>query len=158
MFDRLKSYFDDLQSEDARPAASARGFDELQLAAAALLVHAACVDTTFDDTERAKILEIAKSRLDLSAEEAAALLEAAEHAVDSSVQILGFTRTIKDKYDYDKRVRLMEMLWDVVYADGRVDEFESQLMRRIAGLIYVTDRDSGEARRRVRERRKDGGT
>lgn len=157
MFDRLKTYFDSLQSDGA-PGADAQGFDALQLAAAALLVHAACVDTTFDDSERAKILEIAKSRLDLSAEEANALVQAAEDAVDDSVQILGFTRTIKDSYSYDERVRLMEMLWDVVYADGRVDEFESQLMRRIAGLIYVTDRDSGVARRRVQERHREGGT
>lgn len=157
MFDRLKTYFEDLQS-DSRPAEEERGFDELQLAAAALLVHAACVDTTFDDSERAKILEIVKTRLELGSDEATALLEAAEHAVDNSVQILGFTRTIKDKYGYDERVRLMEMLWDVVYADGRVDEFEAQLMRRIAGLIYVTDRDSGTARRRVVERHKDNGS
>lgn len=152
MLDRLKSYFDKLQG-DVAPAPAVPGFDELQLAAAALLVHAACVDTSFDATERAKILDIVAGRLGLPPDDAQELVGEAESVVGQSVQILGFTRTIKDTYSYDQRVQLMEMLWDVVYADGEVDEFESQLMRRIAGLIYVTDQDSGRARKRVRERR-----
>lgn len=156
MFDRMKRYFDSLQ-DDSAPAEIDRGFDAQQLASAALLVHAAGVDSTFDDSERARIILLATTKLGLAESEAHALVDAAEHAVDNSVQILGFTRTIKDRFSYEQRVQLIEMLWEVVYADGRVDEFESQLMRRISGLIYVTDRDTGEARRRVRSRI-DGGT
>ncbi len=148
MINRIKMFFED---RHARPGGTGghHTFDELHLAAASLLVHAACVDANFDDDERAKITSLIEGRLELSGDEAKTLLEAAETAVDNSVQLLGFTRAIKDKFSYEERVELIEMLWEVVYADGKVDEFESQLMRRIGGLIYVTDRDRGLARKRV---------
>ena len=68
------------------------------------------------------------------------------------MQILGFTREVKDNYSYEERIALVEMLWEVVLADGRVDAHEAQLMRRIGGLIYVSDRDSAIARRRAAAR------
>jgi uncharacterized tellurite resistance protein B-like protein len=72
------------------------------------------------------------------------------------VQLLEFTRTIKDGFSYEERIHLMEMLWEVVYADEVVEAHEASLMRQIAGLIYVDDRDSGIARSRVRARRDAG--
>jgi len=126
------------------------GADERHLAAAALLVRAASIDTRFDAEERATIRRLLEQRLALSHAEADTLLGAAEAAAEASNQLLGFTRTIKDRFSYDERVALMEMLWSVVYADGHADEYERQLLRRIAGLIYVTDRDSGLARQRAR--------
>ena len=151
MINRIKSFFDDRK---ARGAAAHGGHtvDEFHLAAASLLVHAACVDADFDDDERAKIMALMESRLELSGDEARTLLAAAETAVDESVQLLGFTRAVKDNFSYAERVELIEMLWEVVYADGKVDEYESQLMRRIGGLVYVSDRDRGVARKRVLER------
>lgn len=126
--------------------------DERHLAAAALLVHAACVDAEFDETERALILDLVRRRLGLGEEEARELLSAAETAVGDSVQLLGFTRAVKDGFSYEERVELIEMLWQVVHSDGRLDDCEAQLMRRIGGLVYVTDRDRGLARKRVLER------
>lgn len=151
MINRIKSFFVD---RHAKPGGTGghHTVDEFHLAAAALLVHAASIDTEFDDDERAKILELIQKSLELNAEEAQTLLEAAQTAADQAVQLLGFTRAIKDKFTYEERVELIEMLWEVVYADGKVDEYESQLMRRIGGLIYVTDRDRGIARKRVMER------
>ena len=55
-------------------------------------------------------------------------------------------------YEACERVELVEMLWEVVYADGRVDPFEANLLRRIGGLIYVSDRERGAARKRVAAR------
>lgn len=151
MINRIKTFFED---RHARPGGKGghHTVDEQHLAAAALLVHAASVDDRFDDAERAKIAQLIETRLALSVEEAQALLAAAETAAGEAVQILSFTRAVKDRFSYDERIELIEMLWEVVYADGHVDEFESQLMRRIGGLIYVTDRDRGLARKRVTER------
>ena len=108
--------------------------------------------TQFFDLGIKKAKEILWTGDFLTAEEAETLLQAAEQADDQSVQLLGFTRAIKDNFSYEERVGLIEMLWEVVYADGKVDEFESQLMRRIGGLIYVTDRDRGIARKQVLQR------
>lgn len=125
------------------------GPDERQLAAAALLVEVATVDTRFDDSERARIVAYVRERFGLSGPDAEALITAAQAAVDGSTQLYRFTSAVKNGFSYEERVALMESLWEVVYADGRADAFEDQLMRRIAGLICVTDRDRGQARKRA---------
>ena len=63
-----------------------------------------------------------------------------------------FTRVIKDRFSEDERVRMIEMLWTGAYADRRLHDYEASLVRRVAGLIYVADRDSGAARKRVLRR------
>lgn len=126
--------------------------DERHLAAAALLVEVATVDEQFDDDERARIKACVAERFDLSHDDAVALIEAAEHETDGSVQLYAFTSAIRNGFSYDERVELMESLWRVVLADGHVDPYEDQLLRRIAGLIYVTDRDRGLARKRAEGR------
>jgi uncharacterized tellurite resistance protein B-like protein len=151
MINRIKSFFVD---HHARSESTDRHHtvDEFHLAAAALLVHAASVDDHFGDDERAMIMSLVEARLELTPEEARALFDAAQEAADRSIQLHGFTHAVKNGFSYEERVGLIEMLWEVVYADGKLDEFESQLMRRIGGLIYVDDRDRGMARKRVLER------
>lgn len=125
---------------------------EKQLAAAALLIEAAHMDTSFDHAERTTIERIVQHRFDLNEEEAATLIVEAEKAQDQSNQLLHFTRTVKDTFPQEERVELMEMLWEVVYADGELDHYEANLMRRIGGLIYVSDRERGDARKRALKR------
>ena len=151
MLDRIKAFFSALQ-EGAVPGGSGHDREAFNLAAAALLVHAACVDDSYDALERRRILELVRTRLSLAEDEARALVAAAEARVADTVQILGFTRAVKDNFSYDDRVALIEMLWEVVLADGRLDAHEAQLMRRIGGLIYVSDRDRGLARQRAAAR------
>ena len=134
------------------PGGAGHSSEEFTLAAAALLVHAARVDDSYDEVERQHILTLLSERLSLSQEEAQAMISSAEAKVDGSVQILGFTRAVKDNFSYDERVDLGEMLWEVVLADGWLDDHEAQFMRRIGGLIYVSDRDRGLARQRVAAR------
>jgi uncharacterized tellurite resistance protein B-like protein len=132
---------------EAQPAG--HSFEERQLAAAALMVEAATMDSTFEAAERDRIGELIQERFALGAEEAADLIAEAERAVAASVQWHGFTSAIKDGFDHAERVELIEMLWEVTYADGRLHDYEASLLRRIAGLLYVSDRESGEARKRV---------
>lgn len=151
MLDRLFSFFEDRNAAPGNPDGT-HTHDEFHLAAAALLVYVATVDLEFDANERERIEWLCENRFGLPHDEIHSLIEAAAHEVDRSVQLLRFTRTIKDGFSYEERVHLMEMLWEVVYADEVVEAHEAQVMRRIAGLIYVDDRDSGIARSRVRER------
>jgi uncharacterized tellurite resistance protein B-like protein len=133
------------------PAAqhAAHSFEERQLAAAALMVEAATMDSSFDADERARIAALVQARFGLSSEEAQALVAEAERAASSSVEWYGFTRAIKDGFDHAERVQLVEMMWEVAYADGALHDYEASLLRRVAGLLYVGDRESGEARKRV---------
>jgi len=73
-----------------------------------------------------------------------------QHA--ESVHLHRYTKTIKDRFSEAERVELIELLWEVVYADGELHAHESNLLRRIGGLIYVSDRDRGDARKRVMQR------
>jgi uncharacterized tellurite resistance protein B-like protein len=148
MINRIKTL---LSGDTAREAsASANQVEnEVQLAAAALLVEAAWQDETFDAAERARVLDLVRTRFDLTAEEAETLLTAAEASVESSTQMLPYTRTIKDRFTPEERIEMVEMLWQVVYADGVLHDHEAALMRQIGGLVYVSDRDRGVARKRA---------
>jgi uncharacterized tellurite resistance protein B-like protein len=126
--------------------------DELQLAVAALLVEAARMDDHFDAAERAVIERLLATRFKLTPEATRRLLDAAERAADRSTQLFRFTHLAVQRLDAAERVRLIEMLWEVAYADGTLDPDEDALLRRIAGLLYVSDRERGEARQRALQR------
>ncbi len=151
MINRIKALF-----VERRGAPQARGaghsHDELRIAAAALMVEAAQLDDTFDARERDKIRELVAERFELGPEESDSLIETAEARVAESSQLHGFTRVVKAAFSQDERIELIEMLWQVVYADGELHHYEANLMRRLAGLLQVADRDVGAARKRARER------
>ena len=127
-----------------------RGQDELQLAVAALLLEAAVVvDNRFDETERNAILRILERRFGLAAGDAEAVLATAKARVENSAQLFRFTSTINDRLPRERRVEVIEMLWQVAYADRVLDPLEDSLLRRVAGLIDVSDRDRGDAKLRV---------
>jgi uncharacterized tellurite resistance protein B-like protein len=143
VFARLKSL---LSASGPVPSHS---FQERQLAAAALMVEAATMDSEFETQERARIQQLLQNHFALSDLEATQLLAEAETAAAASVEWHSFTRAIKNGFEPAERIALIEMLWEVAYADGVLHDYEASLLRRITGLIYVSDRDSGEARKRV---------
>ncbi|MBL6946640.1 MAG: TerB family tellurite resistance protein [Rhodospirillales bacterium] len=122
---------------------------ELHLAAAALMIEAATLDGSYADAERDTISRVLRAQFDLDAGAVDALIEKADAKVSQSIQILGFTKVIKDRLEPEERAIIMEMLWEVAYADGEVHDYEASLVRRVAGLLYVTDKESGAARKRV---------
>lgn len=123
--------------------------DAEKLAAAALMVEVAVQDGEFALTERETIKKSLIQKLNLSSEDADELLKKAEDKQSQSIQILSFTREIKNHFDEEGRENIMEMLWGVVFADGEEDNYESNLMRRIAGLLYISDKRSGDLRKKV---------
>jgi uncharacterized tellurite resistance protein B-like protein len=148
MLDRIKA----LLTDKAGAAESGSGFDALQLAVAVLLVEAARMDSEFDADERQTVQALLARRFELDAGAAGRLLAQAERKAEGSVELYGFTRTVKDAFEHEDRVELMQMLWEVAYADGTLHDYEANLMRRVAGLVHVTDRESGEARKRALDR------
>jgi len=123
--------------------------DAPKLAAAALLVEAACMDGHFDGDERDAVCAALGGHFRLSESEAETLIEEAEAAHHEATDLHRCTRTINDRYDHGDRVAVMEMLWEVVCADGRLHAYEANLIRRVGGLLHITDRERGEARKRV---------
>ncbi len=136
----------------ADAAAAAEPTTDAPLAACALLVETAVMDGEFAAPERQTIEALLAARFTLSEQESAELVADAERAVAESPQIFRFTNAVNAEFSAEERVALVEMLWEVAYADGVIHAYEENLLRRIGGLIYVSDRDRGEARRRVRAR------
>ncbi|MEQ8283666.1 MAG: TerB family tellurite resistance protein [Parvibaculum sp.] len=131
-------------AEEAAP-----GFDDLQIAVVALLVRAATTDADFSDDERRIIRRLAADGFGLSRADVDALVAAAESEEARTLDLHRWAQAIKQGYDEAERVRLIEKMWEIVYADGVLDDYEANLLRRVAGLIYVPDRESGAARQRV---------
>jgi uncharacterized tellurite resistance protein B-like protein len=148
MFDRLRAWLE--EGGDGGEAAGGR--DELELAVAALLIETARVDATLGEPDRQLIARLLERRFGLSAGDARAAQQVAERRAEGSAQLFGFVRIINDRLPPERRPDLIEMLWEVAYADGVLDPLEDSLLRRIGGLIDVTDRERGAARLRVLHR------
>jgi uncharacterized tellurite resistance protein B-like protein len=80
------------------------------------------------------------------------LIKAAEERATEATDLFHFTRVVVENFTEEERIGVIEMLWEVVYSNGVLTGDEDALIRRVAGLIYVSDRDRGEARRRVMQR------
>ena len=122
---------------------------DMELAAAALLVEAAVLDGAFDAAERTTIERLLKEHFSLDDDDVTALIREAEETIQDANELYTLARTVKDGLEISERTAIIEMLWEVAYADGELHDFESNLVRRLAGQLYVSDRDSGEARKRV---------
>ena len=116
----------------------------------ALLVHAAKIDENYTEAEKTIIKKVIMELNKISLDESKKILEIAEKAEEKSNQIVGFTSEIK-KYSLEFRLKIIEIIWKIVYSDGASDNYESNLVRRLCGLLYVSDRDSGMIKSKVQE-------
>ena len=137
--------------EGAAPAGEDSDCD-LDLAFAAMLVEAARIDESYDDVERTRIDQILAEEFELDAEGAAKLRGRAELAQAEANDLYKFSKVVKEALSHDEKIAFVERLWEVAYADGDRDSYEDYLVRRLLGLIHVSDRESGEARRRAQAR------
>lgn len=149
MLNQISTWMRDFTSQNTAIAE-----DETKLArtVAALLVEAAMADGDIDENESAHIRHILVMQLDQSADDAEAMLNEAVASHDERIEIHSLTRHIRDDTDAADRLVILEMVWMVVLADGNLDVHESQLMRRLAGLLFVDDVESGLAAQRARNR------
>ena len=149
----LTPMFTDLIRRLTEPQTDARLPEpDARLALAALLVRVARSDGDYADVERDRIDRILARRHGLSPFEAARLRGDAESLEADAPDTVRFTRAIKDGVALEDRVAVLEALWAVVLADGERDEEEDGLLRLVANLLGINDRDSALARQRVEER------
>jgi uncharacterized tellurite resistance protein B-like protein len=126
--------------------------DELRLAAAALLIHAAAVDGHKGAEESRKLKALLQKRFAIDGAELVATLGEAEAWEKQSVDLYGFTSVLCRELDQDGRKRIVEMLWEIVLADGVLHEFESNLVWRASELLGVSTRDRVALRKTVESR------
>jgi uncharacterized tellurite resistance protein B-like protein len=131
------------------PKPSALRTDDAQLAMAALLVRLARADQDYSDDEKSLILTLLQSRYDLAKEQAKSLRAEAEALEEKAPDTVRFTKLIKDTVPYEQRQSVVRDLWALVLADGTRDAEENSMMRMVANLLGVNDRDSALARQSI---------
>lgn len=147
MLDTLKSFL----SEFGEGTKTAPRFEpgDYRLAAAALLIHVMTIDGQEQESEYNKLRAILKSRFDLDDEQTDALIEAATAADREAIDLYRFTSLLNRSLDDSGRLRIVEIMWEIVYADGKVNEFEDNVVWRAADLLHISSRDRVEMRRRA---------
>tara|TARA_Y100000741_G_scaffold61352_1_gene43232 strand:- start:257 stop:691 length:435 start_codon:yes stop_codon:yes gene_type:complete len=124
--------------------------NELLLKTASLLIHAAKIDENFTDKER-KIIETAMINLGAERKEVKNIITEAENIESNSNQILDFTREIKNK-DNKFKIEIIETLWSIIYSNNEADMYESNLMRRLAGLLYIDNKVMGDIKDKIKKK------
>ena len=114
----------------------------------ALLIHAAKIDENYTEIEKKIIKKAIIDLNEISPDEAEKMLELAEKKEKESNQIIEFTRETK-KFPMEFRLKIIEIIWKIVYSDGTNDNYESNLIRRICGLLYISDKDNGIIKMKV---------
>jgi uncharacterized tellurite resistance protein B-like protein len=147
MFDALKRFILEVSGAEAEEILF--GEDDYRLAAVALLIHVANVDGGADALEQARLQAIVKERFGLDARATSELIEKAAQSDRDAVDFYQFTSILKRALDDEGRLKIVEMMWDVAFADGAVDEFEENTIWRVAELLSVSNRDRVLLRQRV---------
>ena len=121
------------------------------MAVACLLIHSAKIDENYTDKEK-KIIKDAVVEMGANAKEIDGIIRDAEEKEKDSNQILDFTREIKNIDEEDKKI-IIEALWDIIYSDEDADMYETNLMRRISGLLYLTRKVVGDIKEKVSQKK-----
>ena len=121
------------------------------MAVACLLIHSAKIDENYTDKEK-RIIKDAIIEMGAEAEEIDKIIQDAEEKEKDSNQILDFTREVKNISEEDKKI-IIEALWDIIYSDEDADMYETNLMRRLSGLLYLDPKVVGDIKEKVRQKK-----
>ncbi|MDQ0503457.1 tellurite resistance TerB family protein [Xanthobacter agilis] len=155
MFRSLSDFIMDIAG--GQREATAFGADDYRLAAAALLVHVITIDGVVTQSERSMLKHVLEQRFSLAGAESDKLVELAIAKDAEAVDLYAFTSVLNRALDDAGRRRIVEMMFQVAFADGTLTEFEDNLVWRAAELLNVDTRDRVEIRREIREEAETGG-
>jgi uncharacterized tellurite resistance protein B-like protein len=127
--------------------------EELRIATASLLYRAGNIDGNISEIELSRLTKILKTHFDLNEAELNNLKEAARKEESASIDLYGFTKVITGQLDQEGRISIIELIWEVVLADGVIDDFEANLVWRVAELIGVSTRDRVRLKQKVMKAR-----
>ena len=150
LLDQLKSMFGLVDEPSAAPPSAI----DKNLAAAALMVHVIAADGEITDDEEARLMQILREHYSVTDGEATTLANAAKLAQNDAIDMYRFTSILKQEMDDSERRALVEDLWEMVYADGEVHEFEDNVVWRVAELIGIQSRERMLLKQRVLDRLK----
>jgi uncharacterized tellurite resistance protein B-like protein len=148
MIDLVKKFLGK-SSSDASGAEKETTSHDVRIATCALLLEMAHIDGEFSESERDSIMTIIKKDYDLSDEHAVALIEAAGEELKRSIDLWKFARLINQNYSTDEKIEIIEMVWKVIYTDGKLDKHEDYLVHKLANLLRLTHKELIDAKAKV---------
>jgi len=137
MIDKLKRFFSQSEPNGSQNTSPASEHD-VHVAVCALFVEMARIDRTFTQTEMKTILSILKEKYGLSGEHADALVAEADRELEQSVDLWQFARLINENYSTQEKIEVIEILWQMVFVDGKMDEYEHYLMNKLKNLLRLS--------------------
>ncbi|MCP8899020.1 TerB family tellurite resistance protein [Gilvimarinus xylanilyticus] len=152
MLNRIARFFESRLSKTDGDSAALTD-DEKHMAAAALLMEVAATDRVFDDAELTAFKDILAEVYGLSSEEVDELQTRAQQKQEDATSLFQFTQLINDHFSHEEKFVLVRSMWQVAYADGDLDKYEENLIRRVAELIYLSHTDFLVARNQARDER-----
>ena len=148
MLDAIRDFFD---RHIGGPAAPPSSRHSIELATAALLVEVMRSDASLSEAERSAVLDGMQAKFGIAADEATTLVALAEQEVRLANDYYQFTSLINQRFTQEQKERVIELMWQVAYADGTLSAHELHVMRKIAGLLHVTDAAYIAAKLRARD-------
>ena len=143
MFEKFTSLFEKPETKEENE------FDATQLAVAWLMITTAKHDGIFDEIEKEEILKLLQNYYELTEESLINLFKISDSMVDNASDIHQFTSKINSSLDDQEKHAIIEMLWKIIIADGRIDDYENALVRKLSGLLYIDDFKVGEIKKRL---------
>ena len=143
MFDKLKKIFNKKIEEENEQ------FDTVQIAISTLMIQTAVYDGVFDEQEKSEILELIRKYFKFNEDQKLSLFKIAMKVNDDSNDMQQFTRVLNDNLSEEEKLNIIEMLWKVIISDGHIDDYENALIRKISGLLYISDRDVGQIKKKL---------
>ena len=150
MIDVIKKFFSKRSHDDSSDQRRQRPRD-IRIATCAILLEMSNIDGEFSALERESIISILKNNFDVSDEHALTLLEASNKELKGSIDLWEFTNLINQNYSIEEKIQVVKMVWDVVYADGKLEKHEDYLIHKLAHLLRLTHKQLIEAKLKAKK-------
>ena len=150
MIDLVKKFFSKRSHDDSSDQRRKRPRD-IRIATCAILLEMSNIDGEFSTLERESIISILKNNFDVSDEHATTILEASREELKGSIDLWEFTNLINQNYSIEEKIQVVKMVWDVVYADGKLEKHEDYLVHKLAHLLRLTHKQLIEAKLKAKK-------
>ena len=151
MLKKIKSYIKEFSSKSLEENPAKEDDASIMKACASLLIEAAFADKIFSETEVDSLKFTLVNKFDFNENDVNQLIEEAENIVEESTSLYEHTRLINDKSSYEDKLRLINSLWKIAYADNEIDKYEDHLIRKISNLLHVSHKDFISEKIKVKE-------
>ena len=148
MIDLVRRFFEKGQGPGSADQGTTESHD-VRVAVCAIFLEMANIDGEFSASERDDVISLLKRQYGLSDQHVVDLMEASQKGLKDSIDLWQFTNLINQNYSRDEKIQIIEMVWQIVYADGRLDKHEDYLVHKLAKLLRLTDKDLIDAKLKV---------